>query len=687
MVGRAPIFRSLLAATFISLIATTNASATVYCVPNTAVDPSCTIGQGKATLTAALTAANGAIGDDQIVLGAGTINDGPWAYSGSAGNNVAIFGAGIGQTILASPGQAAFESYVNLSDSGNSIANLTIDFPAANFNGDTGLVLSQGADASNVEIDGSGTTNTTGAYIGLATLSGLVVEMPPDQASGTRGIYSQGENLITDSTISGSQGLNLSSPNTTDIVSRVSFRSDSQGIVTDGGKVVVDDALIDLGTAPSATGLDANNSNNGPAAKEINARHVTIVGGGGGSTGARARAVAPGAKQKSVLTLNDSIIAGPAISIDRQADNDGAQGGPSEAQVTTSYSRYDATTAVDTNTANGTGTIAADHQTAAVPGFVNPASNFHLTAGSPLIDAGDPAAGGPLRDLDRGARVADGNEDGVVRRDIGAYEFQDTIAPVAAITTGPADPGNNPTPTFGFTSTPGGNNYRCGVDGGPLGPCSGPDTHTTAPLADGPHSFQLLATDASGNQGSATRSFVIDTAAPETAITSGPTALGNDPTPTFGFSSAPGTNTYACAIDGGPLGPCSGPGDSHTTATLADGDHSFQVAATDTAGNVDPSPASQVFTIDTKAPAVTITGGPKKKSARKKATFTFVADEPGATLECALDGAAFSPCVSPQRYKRLKLGRHRFVVRATDAVGNVGQPVSRSFKRKRKHPR
>src|SRR5262249_12473277 len=50
------------------------------------------------------------------------------------------------------------------------------------------------------------------------------------------------------------------------------------------------------------------------------------------------------------------------------------------------------------------------------PGFVSP-TDFHLAAGSPLINAGDPAAAGGV-DLDGAPRIAGG------RRDMGAYKFQ-----------------------------------------------------------------------------------------------------------------------------------------------------------------------------------------------------------------------------------------------------------------------
>lgn len=64
------------------------------------------------------------------------------------------------------------------------------------------------------------------------------------------------------------------------------------------------------------------------------------------------------------------------------------------------------------------GNISAD------PLFVNPASDYHLRADSPSIDAGDnTAANLPDKDIDGNPRIRDGNKDGIPIVDMGAYEF------------------------------------------------------------------------------------------------------------------------------------------------------------------------------------------------------------------------------------------------------------------------
>jgi hypothetical protein len=92
-----------------------------------------------------------------------------------------------------------------------------------------------------------------------------------------------------------------------------------------------------------------------------------------------------------------------------------------------------------------------------------------------------------------------------------------------------------------------------------------------------------------------------DLTPPDTVIDSGPGGATNDPTPSFGFHSTEAGSTFECSIDTGTpdFAPCSGPGDSHTPAALADGSYTFRVRATDGFANTDPTPAVRSFTIDT----------------------------------------------------------------------------------------
>ena len=82
--------------------------------------------------------------------------------------------------------------------------------------------------------------------------------------------------------------------------------------------------------------------------------------------------------------------------------------------------------------------------------------------------------------------------------------------------------------------------------------------------------------------------------------------------------------------------------------------------------------------LDSTAPETKLKKGPKRKTTKRKAKFTFSASE-AATFTCALDKAAAKPCKSPYS-KRVSLGRHKLASTATDAVGNVSGATTYKWK-------
>jgi hypothetical protein len=82
-------------------------------------------------------------------------------------------------------------------------------------------------------------------------------------------------------------------------------------------------------------------------------------------------------------------------------------------------------------------------------------------------------------------------------------------------------------------------------------------------------------------------------------------------------------------------------------------------------------------TTDISAPETVITSGPDSASTSTEATFVLASNEVGATFECSLDGAEFTPCTSPVLYTGLSIGVHTFQVIAKDVAGNGdGTPAS-----------
>ena len=213
--------------------------------------------------------------------------------------------------------------------------------------------------------------------------------------------------------------------------------------------------------------------------------------------------------------------------------------------------------------------------------------------------------------------------------------------------------------------------------------CSTPKAYTN--LADGNHTFEVRATDPAGNTDPtpASRSFTIDSGAPDTQIDSGPTGTTSNSSPSFGFSADEPGSSFECRLDSASAADWAACSTPKAYTNLADGNHTFEVRATDPAGNTDPTPASRSFTIDSGAPDTQIDSGPTGTTSNSSPSFGFSADEPGSSFECRLDSASaadWAACSTPKAYTNLADGNHTFEVRATDPAGNTDPtPASRSF--------
>src|SRR5262249_54866034 len=130
-------------------------------------------------------------------------------------------------------------------------------------------------------------------------------------------------------------------------------------------------------------------------------------------------------------------------------------------------------------------------------------------------DPADLAAGESTTDIDGNQRVLDGDGVCPIARDIGAYEFvsgnappdctpppppppdtKDTTAPNTQIDKGPKKKSKKRKPKFTFSADEQGSTFQCKLDKKPFAACSSP---LKAKVKKGKHTFQVEATDASGN--------------------------------------------------------------------------------------------------------------------------------------------------------------------------------------------
>ena len=229
----------------------------------------------------------------------------------------------------------------------------------------------------------------------------------------------------------------------------------------------------------------------------------------------------------------------------------------------------------------------------------------------------------------------------------------DTDAPETTLTGWPG--GTDDTATFSFSADEAAT-FTCSLNGS-SGPCSSPHSYTS--LADADYSFTVVATDPSGNvdPSPAGHTFTVETRAPETTITSGPSGAIASTSAAFSFAADEAVDRFECSLGAAPFASCPSP---QVYSGLADGTYEFGVRAVDRALNPDATPAVRTFTVDTRAPQTTITAGPSGTITSSSATFSFVADEPGATFECSFRGAAFTPCSSPMTYTALADGTYEF---------------------------
>jgi large repetitive protein len=198
----------------------------------------------------------------------------------------------------------------------------------------------------------------------------------------------------------------------------------------------------------------------------------------------------------------------------------------------------------------------------------------------------------------------------------------DLTPPTTMITGGPSGLVPVASANFSFTASEANVTFQCNLDNtGPFVNCMSPMSFTA--LGQGAHTFAVRAIDVAGNvdMTAATRSWTVDTVAPDVAITAGPAAASTSgPRVIFAFTVSDGA--VACSFDNGAFGTCTTP----IGVNLAAGAHQFAVRGTDAAGNV--TIVTRAWSVACSAPDPT------------GAVGLLHLDETGQTLANAVAGGA-----------------------------------------------
>jgi len=507
------------------------AATNIICV-NRPGDTDCAV--RPATITDAITAAAGDGVDSIIRIGSGTYTGGPFTFDGSSSPlTVQGNGNGTGDNATVVSGVVANDATVR---------NLRISVSGS---GGEGLVVTGGSIVQDVivaDAPGAVASTATGVRVQGSTIQNVTVNL-------FRGPSNTGVRVTGNA-----------------VLSRLTVRASGTGVAVDAGALSIENSLLDLGAGQ--VGLRAGTEQS-TGIVAVDARQLTVVGGGAGSHGVWAFADDPGVA--SSVTLANSIVRGSTRTLS-------ASSTAGSARVDVSYSDFQ-TTDAGGDVHPGDGNLDVD------PAFIDPARDFALRAGSPVVDRGSSlVTSGADRNGD--ARSVDGDRNGSPVPDMGAYELHDVTPPTTVITGGPSGPTNDNTPVFTFRSGPD-VTFECLLDGTVFPHCTSPVT--TTPLPDGTHTFSVRATDEVFNveTNPPRRTFTVDTTAPDTAFTKKPHKRFHKSRVTFRFGSNEAGARFQCKPDNLPWRGCHSP----YRWSVKVGKHRMLVRAVDAAGNTDPTPA------------------------------------------------------------------------------------------------
>ncbi|MET0511622.1 MAG: hypothetical protein ABW135_08080 [Thermoleophilaceae bacterium] len=406
----------------IALSIPTMANATDYCVQT-----SCG-GTNLNDLQAALDEAKKSTDADRIFLGAGDyMAPSNFGFRYDSTGPVEIIGTGQNNTVLTAPLGAT--AVLNLNGGvGSSVHDLAIAIPKYS-NGDglytrnaarriyVGEAVEQSHGRDGVKLFSNGMLEDSEVRLARET-NATAVELGPGGGTVRRSVVSAGTGVMSrygDGTIESS------------LVTGLDF-----GVRALANVTTVRSSRIHLAST-NGTGIRADTQS---ASTTVNADGVTVTAADVPDVVGVSATTALAPTQNARVKLTNSILRVGGKALSAESTDKG------EATVAASYSDYDP--GFNKSIGAAASISEANVSNLGDTGFVAPEyNNYRLLPTSELVDAGDPAAAQGV-DLDGDPLVADGNGDGIARRDIGAFELQpaksggqpggtgaaDTVAPV-----------------------------------------------------------------------------------------------------------------------------------------------------------------------------------------------------------------------------------------------------------------
>jgi subtilisin-like proprotein convertase family protein len=172
-----------------------------------------------------------------------------------------------------------------------------------------------------------------------------------------------------------------------------------------------------------------------------------------------------------------------------------------------------------------------------------------------------------------------------------------------------------------------------------------------------------------------------DVNAPDTEIQAAPPSRAGSRTASFQFNSPRVGSMFQCRLDGGDFNPCASP---QEFGNLPEGDHTFEVRAFDSHGNVDGSPAVYSWTVDLTAPGPQILSAGGSAPSVQGAAGTAAGDDSSVNVDlfkgASASGAPAQTVVASRdgagsfgaQFGQVADGTYTAVARQGDAAGNAG---------------